>query len=311
MLSIQSASSSLPLIVFILFGFNLIAQDFELLKIQSAYYPSQNIEESAIEGEIGFFEWGAQVAIPQTFTKSKSTILIHRFSYGNLSVNTGVNLPLGKEESKRYYHTIFYNFGLIQTLDRNWRLVVNLTPTLASDFRENLSGEDLLFQANTLVVNTKNKKLKYGFGLAYTTRFGRQLLIPTGLLKWNTGKFDLDILLPHKLNIMFKTPNNTLSFGLKAGLNGGVFNNTSEVTAVSNMIDEVGYSRLIIGPAITFRLKKAINISLQGGMAVRRRLEFIDNNNEIFDRTPKTAPFLSVGLSFAPKHKTSEAGLND
>lgn len=310
MLFAHSASKYVAACMLLLFSLNLLAQEFELIKIQSAYYLPQTIEESAVDGKIGFFEWGVQVAIPQPLKKNKKTVLIHKIGYGNLRVDTEANPSVGRVEAEKYYHTISYNFGLVQTLHPNWRLVVNFTPTLASDFGENLSGDDLLYQANALAVNIKNEKLKYGFGLAYTTRVGRQLFIPMGLLKYHTRKFELDIVLPNKLNILFKTPNNILSYGLKAGLNGGVFNNTTEVLSVSSIIDEVGYSRLIIGPAITWRLKDAINIHLQGGMAVGRRLELIDVNKEIIDRTPQAAPFLVVGLSFAPKIKNPEAGLN-
>lgn len=284
-----------------------------LIKIQSAYYSPQTIEESAVDGEIGFFEWGVQVAIPQLFKKNKKTILIHRLGYGNLRVDTEAKPSLGGmvEAERFYYHTISYNLGLVQTLHPNWRLVGNFAPTLASDFGENLSGDDLLYQASAFAVNTKNEKLKYGFGLAYTTLVGRQLIIPVGLLKYNTSKFELDIVLPNKLDIMFKTPRNILSYGLKAGLNGGLFNNTSEVQTASSVIDKVGYSRLVIGPAVTLRLKNALNINLQGGMAVRRRLELIDINDETIDRTPKAAPFFAVGLSLAPKIKNPEVGLDN
>ena len=304
MLVIHSVFKYAAPCIFLLSSMNLHAQDFELIKIQSAYYLPQTIEASAVDGKIGFFEWGVQVAIPHTLKKSKKTVFIHKIGYGNLRVDTEANPSAGgMVEAEKYYHTVSYNFGLVQTLHPNWRLVVNFIPTLASDFEENLGGDDLLFQANAFGVNTKNKKLKYGFGLAYTTRLGRQLVIPTGLLKWNTGKFELDILLPNRLNIMFKTPKNIFYYGLKAGLNGGVFNNTTEIPSVSNTIDEVGYSRLVIGPAITWRLKNALYIHLQGGMAVARRLELVDINEEIIDRTPDAAPFFSLGVSFAPEIK--------
>lgn len=312
MLLVHAVAKHIALSVFLLFSLNLFAQDFELLKIQSAYYLPQAIEESTVDGEIGFSEWGVQVAIPQLFRKNKKTLLIHKIGYGNLRVDSEANPTTGGiVEAERYYHTISYNLGLVQTLNPNWRLVVNFVPTLASDFEESLSDDDLLYQANALAINTKSKKLKYGFGLAYTTRVGRQLFIPMGLLKYNTSKFVLDIVLPNKLDVMIKTPRNIFSYGLKAGLNGGVFNNTTEVLTASSIIDEVGYSRLVIGPAISLRLKNAINIHLQGGMAAGRRLELIDINGEIFDRTPEAAPFFGVGLSLTPKNKHPEAGLNN
>ena len=296
--------------VFLLFSLNLFAQDFELIKIQTAYYPKQSLEMTSVDGEIGFFEWGLQVAIPRTFKKHKKTILIHKIGYANLTATTDLNLPLVNSKTTRYYHTIIYNLGLVQTMNSNWLLVANFIPTLASDFEESLSGDDLLFQANALAVNTKNEKLKYGFGLAYTTRLGRQLVIPMGLLKYETKKFELDMVLPNKLSAMVKTNKNVFSYGVKAGLNGGVFNNTSEFQTVSNTVDVVGYSRLTIGPAITIRLKDAINMNIEGGMTVNRRLELIDSNNEIIDRTPQATPFLGFGISFAPKINNANTNFN-
>lgn len=166
---------------------------------------------------------------------------MHKIGYANLTANTEVSLPLVNLESIRY-HTISYGLGLIQTLNTNWPLVANFIPTLAPDFEEKLSGNDLLFKANALAVNTKNEKLKYGIGLAYTTRLGRQLLIAMGLLMYNTRKFELDIVLPNKLSAMVKTNKNLFYFGVKAGLNGGVFNNSSEFQTVSNTVNELVYS---------------------------------------------------------------------
>jgi len=296
--------------ILILSSFNLLAQEFEFIKFQAAYYPLQPIEEPAVDGEVGFFEWGAQIAVPQALGRNKKTILIHKIGYANLRVDAEAS-PSAGLEAEKYYHTISYNLGLVQALNPNWRLVVNFIPTLASDFEENLSGDDLLFQANALAVNTKRERLKYGFGLAYTTRLGRQILIPMGLLKYNTKKLALDVVLPNKLDIMIKTPKHIFSYGLKAGLNGGGFNTTAELQPVSKIVDEVGYSRLVSGPAITCRLKNAINFHLQGGIAVGRRFEFVDTNEAIIDRTPGATPIFAVGLSFAPTNKNPEAGLNN
>ena len=98
---------------------------------------------------------------------------------------------------------------------------------------------------------------------------------------------------------------------MRAGLNGGVFNSSSEFQTVNNTVDEVGCSRINLGPAIKIRLKDAININIEGGITVIRRLEFIDSSsNEIIDRTPQASRFLSFGISFAPKINNSNANFN-
>ncbi|MEM8897742.1 MAG: DUF6268 family outer membrane beta-barrel protein, partial [Bacteroidota bacterium] len=148
-------------------------------------------------------------------------------------------------------------------------------------------------------LNAKSKKIKYGFGMAYTTRFGRQILIPTGVIKYNTQKMELDALLPNKLSLMFNT-HKTVNFGLEAALDGGLFNNRSESQIVNDLIDKAGYSRVNVGPTVSVRLKETMRIYLVGGMAVGRRLEFVDTAGETLDRTPENGPFIKVGFSFSP-----------
>jgi hypothetical protein len=293
--------------IFLLFSLDVLAQDFELVKIQSAYYPKQNLEDASVDGKIGFLEWGVQGAVPQTFKKLKKTVFIHKIGYANLTVFTEVNLPLGKVDSTRYYHSIIYNLGVVQALTTSWLLAANFIPTLASDFGDKLSGRDFLFQANALAVNTKHEKIKYGFGLAYNTRLGRHLVIPMILLKYKIPQFELDMILPDKLSAMMKTKCNIFSYGIKAGLNGGVFNNTSGFQTVSNTVDVMGYTRINIGAAITVRLKDAININIEGGITAYRRLEVIDSNNDVINRTPQASPFVGFGVSYAPKITSSNA----
>ncbi|MEO1259525.1 MAG: DUF6268 family outer membrane beta-barrel protein [Bacteroidota bacterium] len=296
-------------ILLLLFSYNVLAQDFELIKIQSAYYPKQTINESAVDGEIGFWEWNGQLAIPQLL-KNEKTVLIHKLGYSNLRVDIEGSTANASAEATNYYHTISYTFTLVQTLSPTWRLLLNANPTLASDFTESLNDEDLLFQASAIAMKTKSRKFKYGFGLAYTTRFGRQLVIPTGMVQYKTEKMVLDMLLPNKLSVMFNT-HQAVNFGLEAKLDGGLFNNNSEIQNVSTIIDKAGYSRLNIGPAITFKLQDAIRVHLTGGMAVGRRLEFVDVAEETLDRTPENGPFFKVGLSFSPQAKNAGATLNN
>ena len=290
--------------LFLFTSLNLLAQDFDLIQIRTAYYPKQSIEDASVDAELGFFEWYGHVVIPQVFN-NKKTILTHRASYTNLRVDTEAIRTNGPVESKKHYHTISYNLGLIQSLSPKWRFMLNLNPTLASDFEESLSGDDLLYQANAMLVNTKNKKINYGFGLAFTTRFGRQIVLPTGMFVYRTPKMKLDILLPYKASIMFKAKNKTFLYGLEAALNGGLFNNTSDIPTINTLIDETGYSRLIFGPAMALILKNAIKIQFKGGVAAGRRLDFIDANEEIIDRTPEVGPFFSLGISFSPKKKNN------
>lgn len=277
-------------------------QDFELLKFNTAFYPMQSIEDATVNGEIGVLEWSGELAIPQPLS-NKKTIFIHKVGYANVQVNSQADTNNLSIEGTLYYHGIWYDFGWMQKFNPKWSLFVNVKPTLASDFGENLNENDFLLQANAMLINTKKENLKYGFGVTYDTRFGRQRILPIGLLKYNTSKMELDVLLPLEASLMFNNSTKKWYYGLEMRLNGGVFNNFNEVALVNTVVDEVGYSRLNAGPAVAVRLKDRVKILLSGGISVGRRFELIDVDENIIDRTPEPSPYLRLGVSLSPKKK--------
>ncbi|MEM6806898.1 MAG: hypothetical protein AAF696_36190, partial [Bacteroidota bacterium] len=126
-------------ILLLLISSSAWTQDFELFKIQSTYYPAQAVKESSLNGEIGFWEWRGQLAIPQLL-KSKRMILIHKMEYRNLRVATeGIFANTSTKENKDY-HTLSYTLSLVKILHPKWRLLLAINPTLASDFSESLNG---------------------------------------------------------------------------------------------------------------------------------------------------------------------------
>lgn len=298
------------LILFLLFCNKARAQDFNLFRIQSSYYSSQSIQGSLSDSKIGFKEWSAELSIPQMI-KNKKTILIHTLNYGNLSVDTEgsfINTPF---KSSKSYHTISYNLGIIGKLNETWSMALNARPTIASDLDNNLDIDDLLFQASVLAIKAKSKSIKYGFGLMYSTRFGRQLMLPMALFRYSNSNINLDLLLPNRLSLIMKTES-SLNYGFEAILNGGLFNNTSQIEFLNTSIDKASYSRLSLGPVLTYKLKGIIKLSMTGGYALARRLEFIDISKEINEQTPENGLFFRFGLSVSPNkqpnltHKTMD-----
>jgi len=292
-------------ILFVLWSLDSHAQDFEFMKIETTYYPKQSIEGSSLDGEIDFWEWSGQFAIPQVL-KNKKTVFIHKLRYRNVSTDIKASSVLLDSELTKNYHTISYSLDYIQILSPKWTLTLNFNPMLASDFEEAVGEDDLLFQATALAINTKNKKFNYGFGFAYTTRFGRQLAIPGVMLKYKSPKMIFELWFPDNLLVMFNT-DKMFQYGFKAAIDGGLYNNSNNLlSTVNSIIDEAGYSRINIGPAITFKLQNGINLNLHGGIAIARRLEFVDINEEVFDSSPETGPFLRIGFALFPKMGNNE-----
>lgn len=298
---------SVLLIYFGLLCSSVFAQGLELFRLQSLYYPEQSVPGDTGEGKIGYKEFGFQFTLPQVLNDYK-TILTHKVEYGHLITETEVNVNNVKSRNSSDYHTISYTLGLNQKLSDKWRIIAGLSPTLASDFGGGLGGDDFLIMANAMMVRTKSRALNYGFGLIYSTRFGRSLVLPFAMLNHTTPTRTIKVILPNQVSIMYNKTNKNVYYGAKAALNGGLFNLYNDDKAVNNVLDEAGYSRLNIGPAIAVRIKGGIYMHAFGGITVARRLEFIDVNENIIDRTPDNGPFMSIGIAYhsQPKPKKTD-----
>ena len=293
------------LLCFTLLGKFVLAQEFELFSVKTAYYSPQKIKDSTVDGEIGFKELGIQFTIPQIFN-NYNTILSHTFQYAYLVSDTKLNINDVFKENSPSFHTIGYKLNLNQKINDKWRLNIGLAPTLASDFQEGLSKDDFLMQANAIAMRVKNRNFNYGFGLAFTTRFGRKLLFPIAVLNHKTTKRTLKIVFPNQFYLMYNTISKNFYYGFNAQLNGALFNNHNDNALVNNVIDKVGYSRLNLGAAIELRLKGVMYLRTSGGLSMARKLELIDGKNEVIDRTPKNGPFFNLGIVFYPQRKVKK-----
>lgn len=281
---------------------SLMAQNLELFGLQTSIYPKQTVTGGAEDGEIGYKEFIGHFTIPQIFNNYQ-TIVTHTLQYGHLLTETEIMLDGVRHTNEANYHTIVYRLNLNQKLDDKWRLNIGIAPSLASDFEDNLSREDLLLQANAMLIRLKSKTFTYGFGLAVSTRFGRKLIIPIASLSFKSPKRNISIVLPNKVSIMYNTTNKNVYYGFAAVLNGALFNVHNSNEEVNNIVDEAGYSRLNVGPAVEFRLKGELYLKASGGFSTARKLEFISENEDILDRTPDNGPFFNIGISYFPQRK--------
>lgn len=286
----------------VLICFNLVAQEIELFGLQTAIYPQKEVTDSEEKGKIGSKEIITHLTIPQIFNNYE-TILTHTVLYGHLITETELTLDTTLHKNTSNYHTIVYRLNLNQKLNDKWRLNVGISPSLASNFNEGLTEDDVLFQANTMLIRLKNRNFNYGFGLSYSTRFGRKLIIPILALNFKTPLRSINIILPNKIALVYNTKNKNLFYGVKAALNGALFNVQNENEEFNAVIDEAGYSRLNIGPLVEIRLKGELYLRASGGFTVARRLDFIGKDEKIIDRTPDNGPFFNFGISYFPQRK--------
>ena len=292
---------------FIMFCFynSNFAQEMEIFGIHATHFQSVEVEESQSNAEIGFEEYKAFFNYPIVKNNFK-TIIVQGLEYNMVRAKIKTGVTSGNlSEFTTDFHSVMYNLRINQAINSKWRLALGISPTLASDFEGGISNDDLLMQSNVMLINTEKINFNYGLGFAYTSRFGRALIIPIGMLKYETKKMLLQATLPRNLTLTFFNRSKTFRYGVNAVLNGGLFNINDEISFLNTNIDEAGYSRMQLGAMFAVALGKnsPIYLKLNAGIAGARRMDFIDINNEVLERTPKSGGFVQVGFTYIPKTK--------
>jgi Domain of unknown function (DUF6268) len=266
---------------------------FPLFTIDYFCYPASNFNTKTGKGEISVNEWRTsfQVAFP---LKERNLYLLNRIEYSLFNYNTT------KESSNIFlqetYNSVQYSVGLLKVLPKKWQLIINFSPTLASDFNESLSSDDFIFQASVLAMKRPSKNFRYGFGLAYTSRFGNLTLLPLVNLTYKKDKWLTLAVIPAYVSQFYNFSDNS-RLGLKVDVCGNLYNVNFE--AISSVVDlnRVSYSRITIGPEYQLKIVGDLYLNVRAGIAVRNILEVQgDKLNQELALNVKNKFFFNLGL---------------
>ena len=267
---------------------------FSVLTINYFNYGNSDIDTNVGKGKVKMDEWSAefQFAAP---LKEKKLYLFNNLRYTNFTYDAVFDsTDLNKTKS---FHAIAFTAGLIKVLPKRWKLVVNFTPTIASDFKESLSSDDILIQASTLLTKRSSPYFEYGFGLAYINSLGNPTAVPVINMTYKKNKWKTLIVVPAYLSQYYMFNENT-QLGLKFAIYGNLYN-TEALNSFSSSyeLNRVAYSRINIGPDFQTKLFKDFYLHLGTGIALRNILEFQDNDlNTELDFNVDNKFYFNVGI---------------
>ncbi|MGB0870893.1 MAG: DUF6268 family outer membrane beta-barrel protein [Flavobacteriales bacterium] len=280
---------------------SLLAQDtnankplskFPLLNYSQTYYGKSNFSEvdenNNGETELKEYRMGIQFAFPLI---KKKRYLLNKFDFTALDLKSRYNNFT--EQTSNDFYSYAYSIGVIEVLKNRWKAIGILTPTLASDFRSKVSHEDFILQASLLFSKRSSAYFEYGFGLAYSTRFGRQQVVPLMTLQYKKNDWELHAVLPAFIS-GFRTRVNS-----KIGMTFSVFGNNynfKENLSSPVDLDKIVYTRLTLGPEYEVKVYKAIHLNFYAGFSFLNKLESITVNDQIgLDLSSKTKVFGRLG----------------
>ena len=275
-----------------------MSQNLKLAGFSFTRFPGTAVKGSPLNQEIEVNEYNFFLNFPKQF-KNEKTILIHGLQYRLVTPSVDNDLNLGLDGKN--LHLIGYRLTALHQLANNWRVLVSLNPTLSSTFNKALGGEDFLLNGVLQFVKKKSDRFSYGGGIAFTSRFGEPILIPTLQLTLKSENDKLQVLLPR--SITYNHYFGKFTSGLEVAVSGSRYNVNNTWTNSFNDIepvDKLAYSRVIFGPSLSYRVGKVIQLEASGGIAFVRKVEHQSDLFEDMNYDISNGSFLQFGIAIVP-----------
>ncbi|MEM9831123.1 MAG: DUF6268 family outer membrane beta-barrel protein [Bacteroidota bacterium] len=278
-----------------------MSQDIQLAGFSYTRFPSAEVKDTRLNQELEVNEYNFFLNLPKRL-KNEKTVLINGLQYRLVTPFVDNDLNLGLDGQN--LHLIGYRFTVVHQLSDSWGAVVSLNPIISSTFNVALEGSDFLLNGTMHFMKKKSDRLSYGGGIALTARFGEPMLIPTLQLNYKTEKDRFRILLPSY--ITYDRFFGKLTAGLLVAVNGSRYNvNNSRTNPLNEIefVDMLAYSRVVLGPSLSYRMGKFLRLEALGGMTLARRVEHQSDLLEDQNYDIANGPFFRLGIAIVPPNK--------
>lgn len=203
-----------------------------------------------------------------------------------------------EESFEANLHSIQYDFTIRHKISSNWIGILSLRPTLASNFKEGISGDDFFFQGMVGFKYAANNYTKYGAGVSYTNGFGEPKTVPVLMFDYKTEHISTSVKAPIAANFMYN--GKTLSYGINAKLEGGQYhlsNDENDGPVMTNN-ETVKFSRYNVGAVISWNVDEHSRFEISAGISLKRTLKTINNTGVETDYDLDNGLFFKTGFYF-------------
>lgn len=201
-------------------------------------------------------------------------------------------------------HTLGTYFHYRYYFNSEWSIDLSVAPTLSSNFKNGISGEDIVLNGMSVIsrrTNTKRGFTKLIIGLGHGTLIGEPRLFPV------VG-FEHKVSSSWRYFIGFPKTGLDYSFNERHKLLltvsvSGLYANNSQTVSYGNSMGlrdtKLRYNVLDLGVQHSFKLQPNLTTIVRAGYLPKNRLEILDNgNNLIYDFEPNGSAYIAMGLIF-------------
>jgi hypothetical protein len=135
----------------------------------------------------------------------------------------GLLLSNEKNISSTNFHSITIPILFNYSFSRATTITFIGLASVASDFKQDLEANDILYTAGVRVGFRQNKAFKYGVTLTYSHNYSGSFLLPLPDIDWTISKrLSLAGILPARVSLRYKI-NTTQSLGITTSVNGVMY----------------------------------------------------------------------------------------
>ncbi|WP_394849860.1 DUF6268 family outer membrane beta-barrel protein [Pendulispora brunnea] len=264
-----------------------------LASVSYEHYP--NVDSPRDSGStIGLEVFRFRAGLPIPLTESKKTILLPGLSYELLGFHgEGANKPnIGT------LHAPSASLGLLQVFGDRFIGMAMVGAGFASDFRDPVSADDLLFTVTGMFLYKFDKNFTLGAGVTYDRRSGNLLPLPAIGVNWQiNNEFRIRGFIPARLDVEYRALP-WLTVGLRGTFEGNRFHLSEKQYGASDL--QLAYSIITVGPKVTFRLADMMHLDVYSSVAVMRRYEALRDGDSLGSAYLHPTVLSGIRLWFGP-----------
>lgn len=245
------------------------------------------------EAQLSHFDFNLVTPTIQLNSKTKiNNIVYYRFSEYQYDLFSSENNLLPQQ-----LHEIKYSLLARHTFNANWELLFVPRISIRTDFKEDVSNNDLFPAVSAIVMkkSEKNERLKWGFGVNYNNDLGKNSIIPIFALNYVSDRMKFTTYFPNNANLTF-LPSKKIEYGIGFTTDAALYHIHS-----MDSIDYLRVLNVLVHPNFSYNLKSNLWLNIKSGFTLRRNFDFYTTDFESpssdFENQLKSSAFVQIGFS--------------
>jgi hypothetical protein len=188
----------------------------------------------------------------------------------------GLLLSNEKEISGNNFHSITIPLVYSYSFSRSTNISLISLTSVGSDFKQNITGNDILYTVGVRVGFGQKKAFKFGVTLTYSRNYSGVFLLPVPDIDWTISKrLNLTGVLPARISLNYKI-SQSQSLGLTASVGGSMYRlNESQKKQYMQLQQSSG------GLIYDLKLNQRWKLNLITGRTFTQRLETFNMNQKV------------------------------